>query len=149
MLWHLDIAKLKRRRIVPSLPQESARYRTIVVVDYAARHYLDIHWYAHTMTPRMHHERTTPTCISVSRATRFYESIENANGCFVHASLSWLAAHSTTRSIRKTCDVGVATMLRQLSQVSGGASLYDECVESAERQRIDRAICARAQTSRC
>lgn len=100
VLWHLDIAKIKRRWIVPSLPQEStARYQTIVVVDYVARHYLDIHWYAHTMTPRMHHERTTSTCISVSRAIRFYESTGNANGRFVHASLNRLAGHSTTHSI--------------------------------------------------
>lgn len=52
-----------------------------------------------------------------------------------------------TRWTRKIRVVAVATTLRQLSQVSGGASSCDECVESAERPRIET-TCARARTPR-
>lgn len=99
MLWHFDITKATHRRIVPSLLWElTARYRTIV--DYAARHYLDTHWYAHTVTPQMHHERTTSTCISVSHDTilRKHRKRERA----LRARVSYvirLAAHSTAYSI--------------------------------------------------
>lgn len=128
-------------RIVSSLTRESTVcYPAIVVVDYEAGYHLDAHWCstnaARANDLNVHASyRAAWFCGNHRKRGRYF-------GLYAFLDRGKLALSTLCSIIRKFRGVDVATVFRQLSKAPGGASSCDECVESAERQRIQ--WCARA-----